>query len=116
MELPSPDDDAIIVCHPVADLAEPLPTATITQCLTCRGDVWIAPSSLEILAQAPRARVLCVPCALAEMDDAEDVQIGAAPGAFGAADGLDLTPDELAQLRAAAMRAGQQRFGRRKPR
>jgi hypothetical protein len=78
------DEEAVIVCLRVADAGprDMLPTSTIMSCLHCGEDVYIAPSSIELIATRPlTSKVLCNQCALLAIQNDSDPQFMSAPGA-----------------------------------
>ncbi len=77
-------NSGIVTCHTVAELPTPsVPDARQQPCADCSELIWVAPSSLEVMAQR-EVDAVCIPCSLvrvANVPQSEDVTIQAAPGA-----------------------------------
>ncbi len=60
------DEVTTVVCTRVADGPSHVAGATITHCHQCGNDVWLSPSSAEIIArkigEGDKTRVMCIPC------------------------------------------------------
>lgn len=57
-------EPGFIVCYRVSYGREPTAGSTITNCSTCDAAIWIAPTSVQLMAEY-EAKVICVECALA---------------------------------------------------
>ena len=65
-----PDDvPDVIVCPPVAE-ARGLPGGVVKKCQECWQDVRMARSGQALLKRFPALRILCIPCALPNIEEA----------------------------------------------
>lgn len=88
---PARPDDApdIIVCSPVAEAME-LPGSVVKQCPKCGQDVRMARSGQDLLKRFPKLGILCLPCALPNIEEAGENDLLLPPGNTFARDyGLD---------------------------
>lgn len=56
------DDTPVVICWPVAKLADPKPGSYKTRCAWCQREVWFAPTSEWVLQKGGFA--LCMYCGL----------------------------------------------------
>lgn len=73
--MPDDKEAIIIICNPVSFGPPSIDGAAIAQCHECGTDVWIAPSSLDMIMtkiiEGVEAVVQCIPCGLANLEKAE---------------------------------------------
>lgn len=58
---PDEPDQALVVCTPVHDLVQPVAGSIIMECANCREDIWVSPSSDELIRRG--AIPYCPRCA-----------------------------------------------------
>jgi hypothetical protein len=68
-------DGAMIVCTPTAWGDSDVPGAEKVWCALCAEEVWISPSSREVMKNEPRYMPTCMPCAMGTMETDDDVRI-----------------------------------------
>lgn len=84
------DDTVVIICNRVDSVDVQVLASTNSEranCDKCNAQVWVAESSRNFLARTPQARILCGPCAFADVTDHiaenpdEELHMSAVPGA-----------------------------------
>jgi len=64
-----------LMCQPVAFEGYVVPGGLPEKCSECGQPVWVSPSSLLILHDNPGTIILCVPCAIAQMEGDGELKI-----------------------------------------
>ncbi|MBA7556027.1 hypothetical protein ES705_48722 [subsurface metagenome] len=66
-----------LICWPVSLAGYAPPGSLQDKCSKCGQPVWVAPSSWLIMHDTPRMKILCTPCALAQMKEDKQFEIEA---------------------------------------
>lgn len=76
------DTDYNVICRRViSDADERARDSQKRQCAQCARPIWTAPSTLRLVALNPDTLLLCIECAMAKSNSAEDTEVILAPGA-----------------------------------
>lgn len=62
------NEPGAIVCHRVGEITNIIPGCDVTTCQACKANIWIAPSSLQLLKEQPHLEVFCLKCATEKIE------------------------------------------------